>query len=140
MTKRAAGYVAAFLAAFVFGAGVTSATAGHYETHGGYANGLVHGDSKIDGSYFGRIMFYTLSTDYYCAVGDTRSQTIYFDLWVRNDTCSVWSKREFRSFQDECAGYGGTAAWDFYFGRWLLSNHGHGAHDPPASTCRIYNA
>ena len=101
---------------------------------------LDNGDYKTDGSYFGRIFYYTLGTDYYCAVGDTSGGGTYFDMVVRLDTCSVWSRREFRAFQDECAGFGAAGAYDSYNGRWLLSYHAHYAHDPPRSSCRIYNA
>ncbi len=137
---RTGPWLFAFLAAASFGATAQVATADHYHTYNNIPHGLVHGQSTTDGSYFGRTMYFYLGLDYYCAVGDTRTSNWYFDAWVRNGDCSIWSRAAFRAYQDECAGITGHQGVNNTTGSIVLGYHQHYSHQPPQSTCRVYNA
>ena len=130
----------AFLVAFSFAATVRVALAGHYHTYNNIPHGLVHGDDLQDGSFFARTLYYYLGTNYYCAVGDLGVGTYAGAQWVYNDTCSVWSKLQYRYSIDECAGYAISEARSNFSGASVLGNHAHYAHYSYPSSCRKYFA
>jgi len=108
----------------------TVAFGDHYHSYSYISHGLVHGESTIDGSFFGRTEHFYLSKNYSCAVGDTR-RGYYYGTTVYNNTCSLWS-RNYSAYPDECAG----AAYNEVTPG-SLSGHRHLAHNYQSGGCQI---
>lgn len=123
----------ALCAAFLFGAIVQVALAGHFHTYNEVNHGVVHGNDVEDGSFFGRTESLWITT-LTCYVGDA------YRGWYAGaqttggtyGTCSLWSVREGApGYVNECSSLSYNAASR------RLDGHTHGGHYY-GGYCQVY--
>lgn len=140
MVNRRAGRLAATAIAVgllfggaVFGGAVSVAGADHWHEYpAGTWNGVVHGSSTIDGSFFARVETSGSFNYNYCLVGDNSGwYATNYKITLGTDTCSDWSQAHNRSWINECKGVASVGK-DGY-----VSIHTHYGHYYATQSCNV---